>query len=276
MSGMSGGRVSSTGSPGRRAARPEDMALFEGLVVSDPPRRRQGLWVPASVAGHVVILALLILVPILWPSASPEVGDLRVRLIFNPPPAAAAPLPKGSSLVDKKPQAKQTTPDPNARKPELTIPVEQPREQELLPEQAERESDQAGSETGSEIGTPDGMEGGVDGGLVGGVIGGVVGGCIGCTGDGPVLDYDQGPQIIRQTKPLYPQEAFVKKIEGVVEVEFLIDAQGDVVSARVIRSVPLLDAAAIATVKQWRFKPAVKGGRPVATIARAPVAFRIF
>ena len=59
-------------------------------------------------------------------------------------------------------------------------------------------------------------------------------------------------------------------------MEFLIDAQGEVVSARVIRSVPLLDAAAIATVKQWRFRPAVKGGRPVATIARAPVAFRIF
>jgi protein TonB len=199
-----------------------------------------------------------------------------VSLIYNPPPAAAAPLPKGSALVEKKPQPRQTTPDPNARKPELTIPVEQPKEQPLLPEQAEPQSEQMGSETGSDLGTPDGMEGGVEGGLVGGIPGGVVGGCVGCTGDGPVLDYDQGPQLIRQTKPLYPQEAFVKKIEGVVEVEFLIDGNGDVVSARVIRSVPLLDAAAIATVKQWKFRAAMKGGRPVATIARAPVTFRIF
>jgi protein TonB len=252
------------------------MVLFEGLVVSDPPRRQQGLWVPASVTGHIVVLASLILVPILWPSANPDVGDIRSILVFNPPPAAAAPLPKGSSLVEKKPQARQTTPDPNARKPELTIPVEQPKEQVLLPETAEPQSETAGDEDGSDIGTPDGMKGGVDGGLVGGIPGGVVGGCIGCTGDGPVLDYDQGPQIIRQTKPLYPQEAFVKKIEGVVEVEFLIDAQGEVPSARIIRSVPMLDAAAIATVKQWRFRPAMKGGRPVATIARAPVAFRIF
>lgn len=252
------------------------MALFEALVVSDPPRRKQGLWVPASVIGHVVILTLIVLVPILWPTVNPEIGDLRVQLIYNPPPAAAAPLPKGSSLVEKKPQARQTTPDPNARKPELTIPVEKPKEQPLLPDAAERETEQMGSETGSDLGTPDGMEGGVEGGVVGGVPGGVVGGCIGCTGDGPVLDYDQGPQLIRMTKPIYPQEAFVKKIEGVVELEILIDGQGDVINARVIRSVPSLDAAAVATVKQWKFRPAMKGGRPVATIARAPVTFRIF
>lgn len=273
MSTMSA-RVSGTSAKG--PARPEDMALFEGLVVSDPPKRKQGLWVPASVVGHVGILALLILVPILWPSANPDVGDIRSILVFNPPPAAAAPLPKGSALVEKKPQAQKTTPDPNARKPELTIPVEQPKEQELQPEAATTETDAAGDPDGSEAGTPDGMVGGVDGGLVGGIPGGVVGGCIGCTGDGPVLDYDQPPVIIQRTKPVYPQEAFVKKIEGVVEVEFLIDGQGDVVSARVIRSVPMLDAAAIATVKQWKFRPAMKGGRPVATIAHAPVAFRIF
>jgi protein TonB len=252
------------------------MALFEALVVSDPPRRKQGLWVPASVTGHIVIVLLLVLVPILWPTTNPEIGDLRVQLIYNPPPAAAAPLPKGSSMVEKRVEKKQTTPDPNARKPELTVPVEQPKEQPLQPEQAEPETEAMGSPTGSDLGNELGMEGGVEGGVPGGIPGGVVGGCVGCTGDGPVLDYDQGPQIIRQTKPLYPQEAFVKKIEGVVEVEFLIDGQGDVVSARVIRSVPLLDAAAIATVKQWKFRPAMKGGRPVATIARAPVAFRIF
>ncbi len=46
--------------------------------------------------------------------------------------------------------------------------------------------------------------------------------------------------------------------------------------ARVIQSIPLLDAAALQTVYQWVFQPAVKHGRPVATIAQAPVAFRIY
>ena len=55
-----------------------------------------------------------------------------------------------------------------------------------------------------------------------------------------------------------------------------LDASGRVVRARVLQSVPLLDAAALQTVYQWVFQPAVKHGRPVATIAQAPVAFRIY
>jgi outer membrane biosynthesis protein TonB len=38
----------------------------------------------------------------------------------------------------------------------------------------------------------------------------------------------------------------------------------------------MLDAAALQTVYQWIFHPAVKHGRPVPTIAHAPVAFRIY
>jgi protein TonB len=122
----------------------------------------------------------------------------------------------------------------------------------------------------------EGMEVGVEGGVVGGVPGGVIGGVIGGTGDGPVLDYDQPPRAIKMDKPQYPQEAFVKKIEGTVEVEILIDASGNVTRARVIQSIPALDQAALQTVYRWRFSPAIKNGHPVATIARAPVAFRIY
>jgi TonB family protein len=49
-----------------------------------------------------------------------------------------------------------------------------------------------------------------------------------------------------------------------------------VMNARVIRSVPMLDAEAIRTVRQWVFSPAMKGGHPVSTIAQAPVEFHIF
>jgi periplasmic protein TonB len=116
----------------------------------------------------------------------------------------------------------------------------------------------------------------VDGGVVGGVPGGQLGGCLGCTGDGPVMDYDQPPRVIKLVQPRYPQEAFVKKIEGTVVLEILIDINGHVPRARVVQSIPALDAAAIDTVKQWIFNPAVKHGHPVATIARAPVTFRIY
>jgi periplasmic protein TonB len=120
------------------------------------------------------------------------------------------------------------------------------------------------------------MEVGVEGGVVGGVPGGVIGGVIGGTGDGPVLDYDQPPRPIKITKPQYPQDAFVKKIEGTVILEILIDAGGSVARARVTQSIPALDQAAIQCVYQWRFSPAIKNGRPVATSAQTPVTFRIY
>ena len=52
-------------------------------------------------------------------------------------------------------------------------------------------------------------------------------------------------------------------------------AEGNVTRARVVKSVPGLDEAAVKVVYEWKFKPAVKNGKPVATIANAPVAFRI-
>jgi protein TonB len=136
-----------------------------------------------------------------------------------------------------------------------------------------------GSATGSEAGVPEGMEGGVEGGVVGGVPGGVLGGVLGGTGTGdvPVVrDYDRPPRPIRMTRPAYPQEAFVKKVEGTVLVEILIDASGRVRRARILESVPLLDAAALETVRQWSFAPAIRHGQAVATIAQAPITFRIY
>jgi TonB family protein len=59
-------------------------------------------------------------------------------------------------------------------------------------------------------------------------------------------------------------------------LEILIDASGRVVRARVIQSVPLLDAAAVETMREWTFAPAIKQGRPVATLAQAPITFRIY
>ena len=65
-------------------------------------------------------------------------------------------------------------------------------------------------------------------------------------------------------------------MEGTVLVEFVIDAGGRVVTARIVQSIPLLDAAALEAVREWIFAPAFRHGEPVATVAQAPVAFRIY
>jgi protein TonB len=259
----------------------EDNLFAAGLVSSAPRKLSRRQWIGAqnSIVAHVLIAAAIVFVPIFMPEELPDQGDRRV-VFFDPPPPPPPPLPRGSPL--KPQEAKPETPKPVTEtrpKAELTAPIETPQPQQtaqLQPEAGISPQDQFGSATGSDFGDPLGMEEGVEGGVVGGVPGGVLGGMLGGTGTGPVMDYDAAPRPIKITKPQYPQEAFVKKIEGTVLVEIYIDSQGRVVRARVIQSVPLLDAAALQTVYQWLFQPAVKHGRPVPTIAHAPVAFRIY
>jgi protein TonB len=110
------------------------------------------------------------------------------------------------------------------------------------------------------------------------MLDGRLGGEIGGTGTGrpeTFPRYDQPPRAVKFVRPRYPQQAFDQKLEGTVIVEFVIGVDGRVASPRVIRSVPLLDAAALEAVRQWLFWPARKRGHPVPAVSRAPVYFRI-
>ena len=91
-----------------------------------------------------------------------------------------------------------------------------------------------------------------------------------------MLDYDTPPRPIKSPAPQYPQEAFIKKIEGTGAGRDPDRRHGRVVRARVVQSVPCSTPRRIQTVYQWAFSPAMKHGSPVATLANAPVAFRIF
>ena len=63
------------------------------------------------------------------------------------------------------------------------------------------------------------------------------------------------PLKIRDVKPVYPPIARAAGVQGMVILEILIDASGDVAEAHVLRSIPLLDEAALEAVKEWRFAP---------------------
>jgi periplasmic protein TonB len=262
----------------RGGAPPGD--LFATLPVSRPARGRS-VGLAASLAGHAALALVALLALAVWPVSLPDehVDYARVLLYDPPPPPPPPPLPLGRGSVDRaasRPARPLDTPGPDA----LVAPVLEPAPAADEPAAPSPELAPGGSPTGSESGSPEGMEGGVEGGIVGGVpggaLGGVLGGVLGGTGHGVVKDYDRPPRAIRLTRPPYPHEAFAKKVEGTVEVEIVIDARGSVVAARVVRSIPLLDTAALATVREWRFVPALKHGQPVASIAFAPITFRIY
>ena len=103
---------------------------------------------------------------------------------------------------------------------------------------------------------------------------------------GMTRNYDEPPRIRKQTKPVYPKSAFDLRLEGVVEVEFIVDARGRVRDGWAIKpKEPVrggleaatrdLQQAAVAAVRNWEFEPALKDGRPVPTLARAPMTFTI-
>lgn len=267
--------------PGHRLGAIDEDHLFASALVSSETRARtrsQRTSARVSLVFHFLVAAAIVLVPIFLPEELPEQGDRRV-VFFDAPPPPPPPLQRGSSLrpEELKPEPPQKVSE-NTPKPDFVAPIEtpQPQEKPLEPEAGVNPEDQFGSEFGSDLGDALGMEGGVEGGVVGGVPGGVLGGMIGGTGTGAVMDFDSPPRVIKQARPQYPQDAFVKKIEGTVLIEALVDSQGRVARARVIQSVPLLDAAALQAVYQWVFHPAMKRGRPVATIIHMPVAFRIY
>ncbi|HEY7698400.1 MAG TPA: energy transducer TonB [Vicinamibacteria bacterium] len=126
-----------------------------------------------------------------------------------------------------------------------------------------------------------GVEGGVEGGIPGGIAGGIVGGL----GDAPPaqqpaepvrLDFrKEGARPIARVEPVYPDLAAQARVQGVVILEVLVDAHGVPASVNVLRSIPLLESAAIEAVRQWRWNPYKLLDRAVPFWVTVTVNFRL-
>ena len=76
-------------------------------------------------------------------------------------------------------------------------------------------------------------------------------------------------------RPTYPPIARSARVSGIVVVDTIVDTTGRVSEARVARSIPLLDAAALDAIRQWRFEPATLDGRAVRVSTTVTVNFRL-
>ena len=83
------------------------------------------------------------------------------------------------------------------------------------------------------------------------------------------------PAKIRSVDPIYPAIAQAARVEGIVIIEATIGEDGQVTNARILRSVPLLDQAALDAVQQWHFTPSLLNGVPVPVIMTVTVNFRL-
>ena len=85
----------------------------------------------------------------------------------------------------------------------------------------------------------------------------------------------QAPSKIVHVAPQYPLIAQAARVEGVVILEAVIDAEGSVTSVKVLRSIPLLDDAAVRAVRAWRFTAARLNGQAVPVVMTVTVNFML-
>lgn len=203
-----------------------------------------------------------------------------------PPPAArreghrrlSSPLPPRQPPPP--PDPPKAVPPPRPKPPEDLPPVAAP-----VATVAADEADRAGvlekaAENGDSRGAGDGGGAGTGQGTgIGEGQGPGIGpGWGGGTGGGP---YRPGsgidpPVLLREVKPLYTEEARRRGITGEVVLEIVVRADGTVSDIRLLDGLGYgLDQRAIDAVRQWRFSPARRQGRPVDVLVEVAVEFRL-
>jgi len=110
-------------------------------------------------------------------------------------------------------------------------------------------------------------------GMAGGVVTPSSGG--GATGPVRVGGSIRAPMKTQNAEAVYPPTARAAGVQGVVILEVTIAEDGTVSNARVLRSIPLLDPAALDAVRQWRYEPTLLNGVPTPVIMTVTVNFSL-
>jgi TonB family protein len=82
-------------------------------------------------------------------------------------------------------------------------------------------------------------------------------------------------RLITRVEPNYPAQALSDRLEGEIHLKIRVGADGTVQEAHLISGQPQLVAAAVAAVKQWKYRPVIASGHPVAVETSVTVKFRL-
>jgi len=215
---------------------------------------------PVSAAAHVAAFLVTLIVPLAtgveapapWPASStpdfllaapaPAPPPPVLRTVAGPAPSTAAPIEAPAGFVENPP-----------------------------PPPAGPAGDVIGETIGSSVGLRDGLP---DTGLTSISL------PTPPQAPAPPAAYRTGgkirePRKIAGAAPVYPEIARAARVEGLVILEATIDERGVVTDARVLRSVPLLDPAALAALKEWRYTPTLLNGVPVRVLMTVTFRFSL-
>jgi TonB family protein len=195
----------------------------------------------------------------------------------SPLPASKGRLPKQSLRQFTPPMAVVNNPNPKLMmEPSIIVPPDVPLPNVNMPNYGDPlgKLGPPSNGPGSGGGIGSGSGGGVGSGKGGGFgpgEGGGVGGGVYRVGGGVTA-----PSLLYKKEPEYSEEARKAKYQGTVLLYIEVDPSGRATNIKVQRSLGLgLDEKAIEAVKQWKFKPGYKDGKPVTVAATIEVNFRL-
>ncbi|MFI5102076.1 MAG: energy transducer TonB [Terriglobales bacterium] len=215
---------------------------------------------------QVGLIGILILIPLIYTDALPKTQ--LMTFLVAPPPPPPPPPPPAAAVVKV---VKMVSEVINGQ---LRAPTKIPEKVQMIKEE----------EAPPDLGAG-GVPGGVPGGIPGGSAGGVIGGIISST---PVaVPKVATPQrvrvssgvstglLIKRVQPNYPQLAKQARIQGQVVLQAEISKDGTIQNLQLISGHPMLAPAAIEAVRQWRYKPYLLNGEPVAVETQVIVNFSL-
>jgi len=231
--------------------------LFSPSVVGVSTAARRGRLLPLSILFHAVLLGAILVLQLFADTSVPEPPK---RVIYDITPIEPPPAPP-QIVRHAAPSRASTHPDAAP----IVIPDKLPTDEP--PSEASGPLDFAGQ----------GVESGVQGGITDGLVAGAtpVSAPPGPLKPVRVSSGIRTPIKIRDAQPVYPAIAQSARVEGIVILEAVIDERGHVSETRVLRSIPLLDDAATAAVRQWVYSPTVLNGQPIPIVMTVTVQFRL-
>jgi protein TonB len=217
-----------------------------------------------SFFGQFALIGVLILIPLIYTDALPKT-QLMTFLVAPPPPPPPPPPPAAAPVKVVKIQSEVIN-------GQLRTPTKIPDKVQMIKEE----------ENPPDMGA--GVPGGVPGGIPGGAAGGVIGGIVNQTAAIPKVATPQRVRVstgvatgllIKKVTPNYPPLAKQARIQGQVILQAEISKDGTIQNLQLISGHPMLAPAAIEAVKQWRYKPYLLNGEPVAVETQVQVNFSL-
>jgi protein TonB len=241
--------------------------MFEDSLIESGNRfmaKRRMSTTILSFFGQFLLIGILILIPLIYTDALPK--SMTMTFLVAPPPPPPPPPPPAAPVK----VVKMVSEVVNGQ---LRTPTKIPQKVQMIKEE-EAPPDLGG-----------GVPGGVPGGIPGGSAGGVIGGILSSTRvDVPKVATPQRVRVssgvstgllIRKVSPTYPQLAKQARIQGQVVLQAEISKDGTITNLQLISGHPMLAPAAIEAVKQWRYKPYLLNGEPVAVETQVIVNFSL-